>query len=122
VDSPDQDPRGELVRPFSLTRGRTQPASDIAVEAVLETTARGRQEAPFAGRYKHLIADLCAQRPLSLAEIAAHTGVPLGVAKVWVADMATQQLLTLHNPTDHGGGYDERMDLLERVLDGLRKL
>jgi hypothetical protein len=119
VNVPDQDPRGELVRPFCLTRGRTRPASDIAIEAILVTTGRGRQEAPYAGRHKHLIADLC-QQPQSLAEIAAHMGVPLGVAKVLVADMAAEHMLTLHHPGHDN--YHQHMQTLERVLDGLRKL
>lgn len=114
------DPRGELVRPFAVTRGRTRPAADIAIEAILVTTSRGIQEAPFAGRHKHLIADLC-QQPQSLAEIAARMHVPLGVAKVLVAEMSNEQMLTCHNPTGQDS-YDDHMNLLERVLDGLRKL
>lgn len=121
MDTPPQDPRGELVRPFALTRGRTKPVADIAIEAILVTTARGRQEAPYAGRHKQTIADLCAAQPQSLAEIAAHLGFPLGVAKVLVADMTSESMLTLHNPAGEQT-HDERMHMLERVLDGLRKL
>lgn len=119
MDPPDHDPRGQLVRPFSLTRGRTQPASRIAIEAILVTTDRGRQEAPYAGRHKHHIADLC-QQPQSLAEIAAHMHIPLGVATVLVADMTGEHMLTLHNPAHDG--YHEHLHTLERVLDGLRNL
>jgi hypothetical protein len=121
VDGPRQDPRGNLIRPYAVTRGRTEPVRDIAMEAVLVTTERGRQEAAFAGRDKQRIATLCDQQPLSLAEIASHMRVALGVAKVLVADMAIEGLLTLHETTVHDG-YEERMELLERVLSGLRKL
>ncbi|HEY8451911.1 MAG: DUF742 domain-containing protein [Micromonosporaceae bacterium] len=121
MDGPRQDPRGNLIRPYAVTRGRTEPARDIAIEAVLVTTPRGRQEAAFAGRDKQMIAALCDSQPLSLAEIASHMRVPLGVARVLVADMAAEGLLTLHNPTVHEG-YEDRMELLERVLSGLRKL
>jgi hypothetical protein len=121
LDDPRQDPRGALIRPYAVTRGRTEPARDIAIEAVLVTSARGRQEAAFAGRDKQMIATLCDGRPLSLAEIASHLRVPLGVARVLVADMATEGLLTLHETNVHEG-YEDRMQLLERVLSGLRKL
>lgn len=115
-----RDPRGSLIRPYTVTRGRTEPGIDIAIEAVLVTTDRGRREARFAGRDKRIVADLCNHQPQSLAEIAAHTRVPIGVAKVIVADMIAEQLVTLH--TTAPASHAEQMDLLERVLDGLRKL
>jgi hypothetical protein len=121
VDGPEEDPRGQLIRPYTVTRGRTEPTGDIAIEAVLVTTARGRQEAAFAGRDKHMIADLCNGRALSLAEIASHIEVPLGVARVLVADMATEGMLTLHTASGDEN-YEERLELLEKVLSGLRKL
>ena len=121
MDGPSRDPRGSLIRPYAVTRGRTEPTRDIAIEAILVTTPRGRQEAAFAGRDKQMIADLCDERPLSLAEIASHLRVPLGVARVLVADMATEGMLTLHENAV-SEGYEERMELLERVLSGLRKL
>jgi hypothetical protein len=115
------DPRGALVRPYAVTRGRTEPQRDIAIEAVLVTTARGKQEARFAGRDKQMIASLCDGRAQSLAEVAAYTRLPLGVSRVLVADMVADGLLALHDPTEARNG-DDRMELLERVLSGLRKL
>jgi hypothetical protein len=41
--------------------------------------------------------------------------------RVLVADMVTDGLLTLHSAAPKTS-YTERMDLLERVLSGLRKL
>jgi Protein of unknown function (DUF742). len=121
VDGPGHDPRGQLIRPYAVTRGRTEPTRDIAIEAILTTTPRGRQEAAFAGRDKQMIATLCDGRALSLAEIASHMRLPLGVARVLVADMATEGMLTLHETTV-SDGYEDRMELLERVLSGLRNL
>lgn len=121
MDGRGHDPRGHLIRPYAFTRGRTEPTSDVAIEAVLVTTSRGRQEAPFAGRDKHVICDLCHRQAQSLAEVAAYTNMPLGVARVLVAEMVTEGMLTLHDTTA-GGGYAEHMELLERVLGGLRKL
>jgi hypothetical protein len=56
-----------------------------------------------------------------LAEIAAYSRLPLGVARVLVADMVDDGLLSLHSAAPRKG-FTERMDLLERVLSGLRKL
>ena len=121
MGQPHQDPRGALVRPYAVTRGRTEPRRDIAIEAVLATTDAGVEEARFAGHDKNIIAMVCDERPQSLAEIAAYTRLPLGVARVLVADMVADGLLKLHNPAP-AQGYEERMELLERVLSGLRRL
>lgn len=118
---PRDDPRGALVRPYAVTRGRTEPLRDIAIESVLITTYAGIQEARFAGHDKQRIAMICDGRPLSLAEIAAYTRLPLGVARVLVADMVADGLLALHGAT-LSEVYEERMELLERVLSGLRRL
>jgi hypothetical protein len=119
-DSGD-DPRGELVRPYAVTRGRTEPTRDIAIEAILVTTARGAQEAPYAGRHKHLIAQLCSHSPLSLAEISSHLRVPIGVARVLVADMASEGLLAVYQQSDDGS-QGERIEMLERILGALQRL
>ncbi|HEX5541200.1 MAG TPA: DUF742 domain-containing protein [Micromonospora sp.] len=121
MDQRREDPRGALVRPYAVTRGRTEPRHDIAIEAVLTATAAAVEESRFAGHDKHRIATVCEGRPLSLAEIAAYTRLPLGVSRVLVADMVADGLLTLHSsaPVE---AYGERMELLERVLSGLRRL
>lgn len=117
----EDDPRGALVRPYAVTRGRTEPTRDIAIEAVLLTIQRGLEESRYAGRDRHLIATLCDGRAQSLAEIAAHMRLPLGVARVLVADMITEGILTLHEPLDVSD-TEERINVLERVLLGLRNL
>lgn len=121
MDQRREDPRGALVRPYAVTRGRTEPRHDIAIEAVLTATASAVEESRFVGHDKHRIASVCEGRPLSLAEIAAYTRLPLGVSRVLVADMVADGLLTLHSsaPVE---AYGERMELLERVLSGLRRL
>jgi hypothetical protein len=116
-----EDPRGALVRPYAVTRGRTEPARDIAIEAILTTTPRGRQESMYAGRDKHMIATMCDGRPQSLAEVAARMRVPLGVARVLISDMTVDGLLALHEPAMEDD-YNDRLDMLERVLSGLRRL
>ena len=115
------DPRGALVRPYAVTRGRTEPRRNIPIEAVLVASQASVQEARFAGYDKYRIAVLCKPRAQSLAEIAACHRLPLGVVRVLVADMVADGLLTLHSAAPKEG-FTERVDLLERVLSGLRKL
>lgn len=56
------DPRGNLVRPYAVTRGRTEPRRDIPIEAVLVASQPAVQEARFAGHDKYRIAVLCEPR------------------------------------------------------------
>ena len=118
---PRRDPRGALVRPYAVTRGRTEPSRDIALEAVLSSTPTQVAESRFAGHDKYRIATVCEGRAQSLAEIAAYTRMPLGVTRVLVADMVAEGLLTLHTAAP-AEGFEERMNLLGRVLSGLREL
>ena len=119
-DEPRRDPRGALVRPYAVTRGRTEPQRNIDIEALLVTTSRGKQESRFAGRDMYAIAQLCESRVQSLAEIAAYLRLPLGVVRVLVADMVTEELLELHQSRPTSAA--DRLAVLERVLSGLRRL
>lgn len=112
------DGPGPLVRPYAVTKGRTRSTFDIAIEALVGTV-EGTSRDTIVGRERQLIAELC-QDVQSLAEIAAHLRMPLGVARVLVGDMAEEGLVEVHAP----GSLDDQLGvyLLERVLSGLRKL
>jgi hypothetical protein len=60
-----------------------------------------------------------AVEPLSLAEIGHLLGVPIGVARVLVSDLAADDHLAVHLPLVGADGRPRR-ELLERLLDGLR--
>ena len=76
---------------------------DIAIEALVETTVRGRNNDLRSGtahvREHQYIASLCDGRLQSLAEIAARMQLPLGVARVIIADMAADGLVAVYEPT-----------------------
>lgn len=120
------EPTGALVRPYAVTRGRTRPRLEIAMEALVETTVRGRAANPNKGgqgRETQYIAALCDGRVQSLAEIAARMQLPLGVARVLIADMAADGLVAVYEPTSLEDAPDAvGTELLERVLSGLRRL
>jgi len=120
------EPTGALVRPYAVTRGRTRPRLEIALEALVETTVRGRTANSTKGgqgREHQYIAALCDGRLQSLAEIAARMQLPLGVARVLIADMAADGLVAVYEPTSLEDTNDAvGTELLERVLSGLRRL
>ncbi|MGH3728323.1 MAG: DUF742 domain-containing protein [Micromonosporaceae bacterium] len=116
------EPSGALVRPYAVTRGRTRPRVDVAMEALVETTDRGRQYVTLMGREQQVIASLCDGNLQSLAEISARMKMALGVAKVLVADMAAEALLAIYEPTALDSNNAVGTELLERVLSGLRRL
>jgi|SRR5882757_8989647 hypothetical protein len=122
---PGDEPTGALVRPYAVTGGRTRPKVEIAIEALVETTAKGRtssRDGLTQGREKQHIVTLCDGRLQSLAEISARMQLPLGVARVLVADMASDGMVSIYEPTSIDGNDAVGTELLERVLSGLRKL
>ncbi len=103
-----------FLRPFIMTDGRTQPLQDgLRIETQVVATPAALS-APL--RYERWrIVELC-QRPLAIAEIAAGLGVPLGVARVLVADLATENLVTLREPAELP------FHVIERIRDLVREL
>src|SRR5829696_4734755 len=64
------EPTGALVRPYAVTRGRTRPRLEIAIEALIETTVRGRTAGSRPGgnhgQEQQYIATMCGGRRLGL--------------------------------------------------------
>jgi len=107
-----------FVRPYAVTGGRTESPARLALEALVSTTARGREVMRTLVPEYEEVCRLCAELK-SVAEIAALLGVPLGVAEVVVGDLAEYGLVVIE-PT--GGDSVPDIQLLERVLSGLENL
>ena len=114
-------PGPSLARPYSWTGGRTQPAVELAVEALVQTTAEGTGVPYNPANPLSVVTHLCLQ-PRSIAEIAAHMSLPLQVARVLVGDLLNARLVIVRDTLSEHATWDERHDLLERVLSGLRTL
>lgn len=111
-----------LARPYAWTEGRTAPSVDIAVEALVETTAAGRAELAYqSSSALAQVTELC-MRPRSLMEVAALLGLPLGVVRVLVSDLMQERLVIVRDTLSDNSSWDDRHDLMERVLHGLRDL
>jgi hypothetical protein len=109
-----------IVRPYTWTQGRTQPVQELAVETLVSTSAIGRDVATLRCAEHSAIAGLCVD-VRSVAEVAAALEVPLGVARVLLADMIDTGLVSVHrNPTE--AGNPPGLSMMERVLAGLHQL
>ena len=109
-----------IVRPYARTGGRTQASLNLPLEALIVTTMRGGEPERYGHPDHRDIAVLC-REVRSVAEVAALIRVPLGVARVLIADMAAMGLVTVHSNTPAPDSEPE-LALLERVLSGLRRL
>jgi hypothetical protein len=119
VDPARRNP-GRLVRPYTLTGGRTRPShDDLELEALVSTTSLGESTDLSLSYEQQSIAMLC-RDVLSVAEVSARLDLPLGVARVLVSDMADEGLVLVHRPASPGDRPD--LALLERVLYGLRTI
>ena len=103
-----------FLRPFILTQGRTRPLHDGLRIETLVVASPAALSAPV--RYeRRRILELC-QVPLSLAEVAVALSVPLGVARVLIADLATENLVSLQEPAELP------VHVIERIRDLVREL
>lgn len=109
---------GEIVRPFILTAGRARPLDErLRIETLLSATPAALT-APLAFEHAHIV-ELCRQ-PLSVAEIAAGLRLPVGVARVLIADLVAEHLLVIHAQVVPG--VRPPRELLERIRAGVRAL
>ncbi|GAA3446045.1 DUF742 domain-containing protein [Planomonospora venezuelensis] len=111
---------GPIVRPYVLTRGRTEPTRGrfdlITLAVAVRSPSPGE---PGVTPECHAIVRLCRQ-PQSVAEIAAHVNLPAGTVRVLLSDLFDHGLITLQEPHSETDMHDERM--YRAVLDGLRAL
>jgi len=108
------------VRPYTWTRGRTRPVSDLALETLVSTSERGRDTSAICSAEYAAIAQLCSD-VRSVAEVAALLTLPLGVVRVLLADMIDNGLVHVH-PSFMGWGSAPGRSMMERVLVGLKQL
>jgi Protein of unknown function (DUF742) len=116
VDVPGREPE-PLVRPYTLTGGRTRPQHAYPLEALVVTSFAGERLDDSRGPEAHAICKLCTHSR-SVAEIAALLRVPVGVTRILVGDLADDGLVLVHEQSDDTPGAE----IPERVLGGLRRL
>lgn len=113
-----------LVRPYTLTSGRTDTDVDLPLEAPIQTLRAGLAHRWPPNDPKGGIIRLCAQGSPSpsVAEISARLDLPVGVARVLVGDLVLSGYLRVHRTLTERSTPDERSELIGRTLRGLRSL
>jgi Protein of unknown function (DUF742) len=117
-ETPPLDAAG-IARPYAVTGGRTNPRYRVQIEAMVAASHYEARDLSSLSPECQAILGFCRDWR-SVAEISAVLRIPLGVARVLVADMAVEGLVRVHQ-LDHPGGRPD-LNLLERVLSGLRKI
>ena len=122
-DDPGLEPNGHdprIVPFYALTRGRTRSlGEDLPWETLVTTTGAGVAAQPRLRFEQAHIIDFC-RNPVSIAEVSAELGVPIGVARVLVSDLKSEGLLVIHLPQLDATGRPGA-EILERLLIGLRE-
>ncbi|MEB4208310.1 DUF742 domain-containing protein [Mycobacterium sp. 94-17] len=124
MDTSDTSPahrKGNLVRPYTLTAGRTDTDVDLPLEAPIQTLQAGLTHRWPPNDPRGRIVRLCVDSP-SVAEISARLDLPLGVARVLVGDLVLSGYLRVHKTLSERSTRDERHELIGRTLRGLRAL
>jgi hypothetical protein len=112
---------GPVVRPYALTRGRSQ-SSEALLGLIDVVAAAGPAAASTRGlglgpEHRRLL-DLC-RTPTAVADLASEIDLPLGVVRVLLGDLRQQGLVSVVSATRQSIPQES---LLRSVLDGLRAL
>lgn len=116
---------GRIVRPYTMTGGRTGAGLPmIALEALVAVTPAGmRMRHHFRWETAEIIA--MARSEIAIIELAAMLDVPIGVVRVLTADLREKGAVTITDPPSESvpeGDELAHIDLLEKVLDGIKAL
>ncbi|MEB3064023.1 DUF742 domain-containing protein [Mycolicibacter sp. MYC101] len=122
MDIPEQpEIEASLVRPYTLTAGRTHTDVSLPLEAPVQTERRAQPNQWPVSDPRGRIVELCQVGP-SIAEISARLDLPLGVARVLVGDLVSSGFLRVRPTLTEKSTGDERRELIGRTLRGLRAL
>ncbi|MGI5485370.1 DUF742 domain-containing protein [Microtetraspora malaysiensis] len=111
---------GPLLRPYTITRGRTRPTGPefdlmTIIRAALPEPERASGLSP-----EHLrILDVC-RSATTLVDLASETGLSVNVLRILLGDLRDRGMITAHAPATAGRLPEERI-LLE-VIQGLQAL
>lgn len=107
---------GLEARSYVLTRGRTRPDNEFDMLSVVVATADPHVMGMLIPPYDQLVG-LCSDA-VTVAEISAQVNLPLTVTKILLSDLLEVDAITARLPAFD----DPKVHVLERVLDGLRRL
>ena len=111
---------GPVVRPYAMTSGRTRPSIGTfdLVSLVVATRPVSPVETGLGPEHRRIIR-LCTT-PLSVAEIAAHVDLPVGIVRVLLGDLLDRGLIEVQAPAHATHTPSEQT--FKAVINGLRAL
>jgi hypothetical protein len=121
LESFASDDQPSLVRPYTLTAGRTDSRVSLPLEAPIEAVLSDKPRRWPGNDVRAQICAMCAGSP-SVAEIAARLSLPVGVARVLIGDLVSSGHLRVRRTLSDQSSVDERRELIGRTLRGLRAL
>lgn len=107
-----------LVRPYVITNGRSLVDDHDFSLITLVTAAVDGPRTGHLDPEKLRLLDLCAGGYLSVAEIAGHTNLPVGVVKILLSDLTEEGFLMTRAPVPPAKLVERH--ILEEVLNGLQ--
>jgi hypothetical protein len=117
--APNSQP--SLVRPYTLTAGRTDSRVSLPLEAPIEAVISDKPQRWPGNDVRAQIYAMCGSNP-SVAEIAARLSLPVNVARVLIGDLVSAGHLRVRRTLSDHSSVDERRELIGRTLRGLRAL
>lgn len=117
----DDSEAGRHLRPYAITGGRTRHSRHtftlitLVVSRSAHDVDRDRLEPESAQ-----ILELCRNRAVAVAEIAAQLDLPVSVVKILCGDLLNASLILVQSPP--GQEDQPSVELIERVMDGIRQL
>lgn len=112
---------GPVVRPYTLTQGRTRHAGEAFDLVATVSATHGRIAEPGALAPEHLSVLQLARVPTTVVDIASDVDLPLGVVRILLADLRELGLVAIRAPVPAKPRQIDRNTLRE-VLHGLRAL
>ncbi|MEV5709622.1 DUF742 domain-containing protein [Actinoallomurus sp. NPDC052274] len=114
------DAAGPVVRPYAVSRGRTRSYGEtLDLLAVVVGRAPARADRRWLDPEHLRLLGLC-RRPMTVADLAADVGLPLGVVRVLLGDLRYWGLISVRPPDTRSYAHDER--ILRTVLNELYTL
>jgi serine/threonine protein kinase len=120
IPTPYEDGDLQLLRPYAMTGGRTRSRYHLSIESLVTTTPRQDQFVGLLPEHAR-ICYLCLETK-SVAEISAILSIPLGVARILVADLSEAGYVSVNDPNAAAKGKDEEIRLLNEVRDRLEDI
>jgi hypothetical protein len=119
-----EDETGSLVRPYTVTRGRTQPSGRHTIDLMSQVTALEADPAqPDVDHARAALLALVRRGARPVVELAADADLPLTVVRVLLGDLAEAGLVRIDEPRrlePTGPAADPR--LLKEIVERLREL